>query len=85
MKTKELPLRTRIVNYFKNHPDEWIHKERITELGQSVGYMGETVVRRLREIEEGGFIKCDVRKHGETGVKSTWYRYTPRTYQEKLF
>lgn len=59
----KLTLKTRIYKYLTLKID-WTHKGEIARKGEEAGYLGETVGRRLRELEESGAI---IRKLNEKG------------------
>lgn len=61
-------LKERLARYLQTHPGVWVHKHDLAKKGESVGYMQETVGRRLRELAEEGILEVKE----ENG--SVWYR-----------
>ncbi len=70
--TGKVTLIQHLENYLRRER-KWIHGERITKFGQSLGYEGETARRRVRELMENGKVETQSRM-GKT-VRSNWYRW----------
>lgn len=72
----KLSLIDRIERYLKSNPDTWYHKGDIAKLAESVGYMGETCGRRLREMVEDGTLET---KENEKGHAMYKWKKTEKT------
>jgi predicted transcriptional regulator len=59
----------------------WIHKGDLCELADFSGYLAENAGRRLRELENEGRIKRELRKMSKGG-KTVWYHIDNETPKE---
>ncbi len=71
--TSELSLRERIKSYFSKRPELWINGRDIKELAMQAGYKASNASRRLRELQEEGYLDREERKGKR--VKSVWYKW----------
>ena len=76
---KRPSLKTRLLHYLIKHKDEWIAKGRLCDLARKrTGAIGETVGRRLQELEVANLIKV---KH----IKGhSWYCYEKGTMKKEV-
>lgn len=65
----------RLERFLKNNPEKWFPKGELARLAESVGYLGETCGRRLREMCEEGIIEAMENEKGHVMYK--WHIKQP--------
>jgi len=53
-------LKNRIKNYFQNNPEKWINGGTIERLSMDIGKKASNASRRLRELENEGFLERQI-------------------------
>ena len=75
-------LKTRLYALLKSKPNEWVHKERLSEHGKEWGYISENCGRRLRELVNENPERIEVElKNTKNHGKTAYYRYIPSKYE----
>ena len=74
--TYKSSLKRRLSNYLRARSNVWINKGTLSDLGSSAGFLGETVGRRLRELQREGILEV---RPGQ-GCNEYRYRLKPNIF-----
>ena len=64
-----------IKEYFKRHPDRFVNGGELERLAFENGFKASNCSRRLRELENDGFLLKEIRRIPPSKTATVWYKY----------